>query len=49
MATVAVDNALPDGWEEVTDDDGNVYYYNSKTKVSQWDKPHAKMNQLIRF
>eukprot|EP00516_Mucochytrium_quahogii_P009298 CAMPEP_0203781598 /NCGR_PEP_ID=MMETSP0099_2-20121227/10374_1 /ASSEMBLY_ACC=CAM_ASM_000209 /TAXON_ID=96639 /ORGANISM=" , Strain NY0313808BC1" /LENGTH=1398 /DNA_ID=CAMNT_0050682701 /DNA_START=78 /DNA_END=4274 /DNA_ORIENTATION=+ len=27
-------------WEKFTDDDsGEVYYYNSKTGVSQWDKP----------
>jgi hypothetical protein len=31
---------LPAGWEEVTDpDDGEIYYYNTKTGVSQWTRP----------
>ena len=34
--------ALPDGWEEMTDTaSGRVYYYNSKTGASAWEKPSA--------
>eukprot|EP01101_Sappina_pedata_P004939 TRINITY_DN2168_c0_g1_i1.p1 TRINITY_DN2168_c0_g1~~TRINITY_DN2168_c0_g1_i1.p1 ORF type:complete len:619 (+),score=262.34 TRINITY_DN2168_c0_g1_i1:213-1859(+) len=30
---------LPAGWTEVTDDDGAVYYYNSVTGESSWERP----------
>ncbi|OWB79136.1 hypothetical protein B5S32_g3349 [[Candida] boidinii] len=26
-------------WEEVTDEAGRIYYYNSETQQTQWDKP----------
>jgi hypothetical protein len=26
-------------WYECQDDDGNIYYYNSKTQDCQWEKP----------
>lgn len=28
-----------DGWTELTGEGGDTYYYNTKTKVTQWDKP----------
>jgi len=31
--------ALPPDWEAHEDNDGNVYYYNVLTKVSQWESP----------
>ncbi|KAK9861774.1 hypothetical protein WJX84_004295 [Apatococcus fuscideae] len=29
----------PSAWQELADDQGRTYYYNSQTGVSQWDKP----------
>lgn len=26
-------------WQELQDDQGRTYYYNSQTGVSQWEKP----------
>lgn len=36
-------------WEEVQDDQGNIYYYNPTTGVSQWEKPTlaAKMDEML--
>ena len=34
----AADAALPEGWEEVLDGD-RVYYYDSRTGQSSWDRP----------
>ena len=31
--------AKTSGWEKLQDDDGNVYYYNSQTEVTQWEAP----------
>lgn len=31
--------ALPYGWSEEKDQEGNVYYYNKTTGESQWDRP----------
>jgi hypothetical protein len=30
---------IADGWDEVYDESGRVYYYCSSTGVTQWDKP----------
>lgn len=30
------------GWEEVFDEEGNQYYYNCYTGVSQWERPDAE-------
>jgi hypothetical protein len=32
-------DALPQGWDTATDEDGDVYYYNEETGVTQWDRP----------
>ena len=34
-------DALPEGWQEHTDELGFVYYYNIITHESQWEKPQA--------
>eukprot|EP00537_Pseudo-nitzschia_pungens_P011057 CAMPEP_0172385446 /NCGR_PEP_ID=MMETSP1061-20121228/3118_1 /TAXON_ID=37318 /ORGANISM="Pseudo-nitzschia pungens, Strain cf. pungens" /LENGTH=1522 /DNA_ID=CAMNT_0013114481 /DNA_START=89 /DNA_END=4660 /DNA_ORIENTATION=+ len=35
-------NDLPAGWSEVTDpSSGDVYYYNTETQVTSWDRPVA--------
>ncbi|GME73633.1 unnamed protein product [[Candida] boidinii] len=31
-------------WEEVTDEEGRVYYYNSETQQTQWDKPNELLS-----
>jgi far upstream element-binding protein len=31
--------AQPSPWQELTDNEGRPYYYNSQTGVSQWEKP----------
>lgn len=33
------DYELPEGWEALVDDDGDVYYYNEETDSSQWERP----------
>lgn len=35
---------LPDGWEEIRDPDGRLFYYHRATKVSKWTRPQG--NQL---
>jgi hypothetical protein len=35
---------LPDGWEEIKDPDGRLFYYHRATKVSKWTRPQG--NQL---
>jgi len=34
-----VPGVLPDGWTEQLDGNGNVYYWNSITQQSQWERP----------
>lgn len=36
---VAAAGALPAGWAECKTPDGQVYYFNSTTNVTQWDRP----------
>jgi WW domain len=38
------DSNLPDGWEEIKDPDGRLFYYHRATKVSKWTRPEG--NQL---
>lgn len=33
---------LPAGWEAHTTDDGQVYYYNSKTEETTWERPQQQ-------
>jgi hypothetical protein len=40
-AASAASDELPAGWEARTDDDGDVYYYNTETEVTQWERPAA--------
>ena len=39
IAQEAIQAPLPAGWSDHTDDNGNVYFYNSKTKASTWTHP----------
>ena len=39
---VGVEGEDAEDWEECTDDDGNVYFYNLKTGLSQWEAPRFK-------
>lgn len=39
IAREAVVAELPHGWEEHTDDDGNVFYFNEKEDRSMWEHP----------
>lgn len=32
-------NVLPNGWQELTDDSGNLYYYNAGTGETSWTRP----------
>ena len=32
-------NVLPNGWQEFTDDSGNLYYYNAGTGETSWTRP----------
>ena len=32
-------DVLPDGWEAVTTDDGEVYYWNETTDETCWTQP----------
>ncbi|KAG8179351.1 hypothetical protein JTE90_007623 [Oedothorax gibbosus] len=36
---------LPKNWRSAKDDEGNVYYYHSKTRLTQWDPPSG--DQLL--
>lgn len=38
-AVLKAADALPPNWSEFTDDNGKVYYYNSATQQSVWDRP----------
>eukprot|EP00526_Cylindrotheca_closterium_P004161 CAMPEP_0113637722 /NCGR_PEP_ID=MMETSP0017_2-20120614/19755_1 /TAXON_ID=2856 /ORGANISM="Cylindrotheca closterium" /LENGTH=4255 /DNA_ID=CAMNT_0000548783 /DNA_START=113 /DNA_END=12880 /DNA_ORIENTATION=+ /assembly_acc=CAM_ASM_000147 len=38
--------SLPSGWVEVVDEDsGNVYFYNSETNETSWEKPSMKASE----
>jgi hypothetical protein len=36
-----IPTTLAVGWAEATDKDGKIYYYNKKTRDTQWDRPVA--------
>jgi hypothetical protein len=38
-ASTEESSALPEGWAETTDASGKVYYYNSATGATSWDRP----------
>jgi len=40
------DDVLPQGWEIATDEDGDVYYYNEESGVTQWDPPTMVAKKL---
>ncbi len=42
-AAEADPDALLPGWTELSDGDGNVYYFNEATDESRWTKPTAEM------
>merc|ERR1711907_423329 len=39
MKRVLGSTTLPDGWKELRDDDGRVYYYNERTGMTSWTLP----------
>lgn len=39
MRRVLGSTTLPDGWKELRDDDGRVYYYNERTGMTSWTLP----------
>ncbi|CAJ1954685.1 unnamed protein product [Cylindrotheca closterium] len=40
--------SLPSGWVEVVDEDsGNVYFYNSETNETSWEKPSTEPSEPI--
>ena len=41
--------AADQDWEEVDDGDGNTYFYNHKTGVSQWERPFLLLSALAAF
>ena len=40
-ATASADEPLPDGWQELTDQDGNAYFFNLSTRDMSWTRPTA--------
>jgi hypothetical protein len=43
IETNALVEQLPEGWEELVDpDSGSIYYYNSTTGASSWDRPEME-------
>ena len=38
-------DGLSQGWEIATDKDGDVYYHNEETGVTQWEKPMERINK----
>ena len=44
--TAEAEAAMPAGWEIVTDEDANEYYYNRETGESQWDHPGQSQPEL---
>lgn len=41
-AGLSGENDLPLGWEQASAPNGQVYYYNTETGVTQWDRPEVK-------
>ena len=39
VAVAADPNALPEGWTEVADETGQVYFYNSADGSTSWERP----------
>ena len=40
---------LDEEWEEVDDGEGNKYFYNSRTGVSQWERPFLLLSAMAAF
>ena len=40
---------LPPNWEEFSDEDGEVYYANSKTGETSWEKPSSMMALMAKI
>lgn len=38
--------ALPPGWEEAKDEEGNVFYWHPETQKSQWSRPSENTSSL---
>lgn len=37
------EEALPEGWEKVHTEDGRMYYFHIKTRLSRWEKPSHEL------
>ena len=42
-------DVLPPNWEEFSDEDGEVYYANSKTGETSWEKPSSMMALMAKI
>lgn len=41
LGTGGAQEPLPDGWSEAKDQQQRTYYWHTKTKKVQWDRPTA--------
>merc|ERR1712157_450577 len=49
IETAAEKAAADQQWEELDDGEGNTYFYNHKTGVSQWERPFLLLSALAAF
>ena len=40
------EDELPDDWEAFNTDEGETYYYNAVTGVTQWEKPPSRTSRF---